>query len=236
MAHTVDIVEQIINEMDFTLQILTNSNDGSNTTITVCKMFHSRAGLVINDTVADFKILSVDYETNTIVIKGLPLGTMTLQPPFYFHGVPYKVNDKLSHISNTRNKLPMIYLMEIVRDRVITDELSSIAKESSVKLFFLDEANFAEWDTDQHYSLAITPMNNLLETFIEQLDDTTLIDKDLIQDYLAIPHANFGGMPRGSGLNNESGHIQSVFNEHTSGMQLDITLPILAGTDCSGIC
>ena len=224
-GHTVDIIETLINELDFTYTIKSNTNDGTDTTLVVSDTFHSRKGLTVNDGSTDYTIKSVDHDTKTIIISGVVSGVITLQSPFYFHGVPYKVNDNLSKIRLTKNKLPLIYLYEIIREREIRDELSAIEREADIRLFFLDESKYAEWDTDQHYSLAITPMKNLVNLFLENLRDNNKIG--LIEDSTIINHANFGTFVT------DQGHVSSFFNERTSGVELDITLPILKDLTCS---
>lgn len=224
MAHTVDIIEDLINELDFTYDVTSNTNDSTDTTLVVKNTFHSRAGLLVTDGSTDYTIKSVDHGTRTIVLSGVASGSLSLQNPFYFHGVPYKVNEELSSYAHSDDKFPLIYLYEIIREREILDPESAIEKESDIRLFFLDECNFAEWDTDQHYNLAITPMKNLLSLFIDNLKNNSKIGE--LTDMVTIPHANFGV------FTDNAGHTNSIFNDHTSGMELQITLPILHIEEC----
>lgn len=226
----VDFIERIVDEIDFTYDVDSFSNDGTDTTIIVCDLFHARTELIVTNDSVEHKILSVDNDTNTIVLAGLADTSkpFVLKSPFYFHGTPAAQNNTLSLIKSWTDKLPMVYLLEIFRESVNNDRELSLDRTAQVTLYFLDNANYEDWDTNQHYEFRINPMHNLLDKFIEQLNKDGLVGKFVT--YEVFNHVKFGVYVT------NKGHENSIFNEALSGCELVISIPIQKDFSCPQKC
>ena len=224
MDQVVDIIESFINNISFAQDVISHSDNGINTTIEVADIYHARAKLIIDVDGSDYEVVSVT-EPGTIVVSGViadPL-ILTLPDPYYFHGTPYATNSHLSSIEDWRNKTPFIYLLEIIRESFQGPE-SVIEREADIRLFFLDNANFADWTTDQHYTLVINGQRRLLEKIVYEMKRYYRFG--LIENYDIYSHAKFGV------YTDMQGHTNSVFDEELSGVELRINLPILYELKC----
>ena len=95
-------------------------------------------------------------------------------------------------------------------------------------LFFLDVANYADWDTDQHYSNVIIPQSKLCDYFlanIRKYQGRIIGDRGGTQ----ILHAKFGE------YRDLKGHVNSIFNDRLSGVELSIDL-LFKTKNCTNVC
>jgi hypothetical protein len=230
MKPTVNIIGDLVAGFNpyTTINVVVNNLDGT-FTITVCNTLNIREKSPFKIEAVDYVATSVDTSLKTITYPSLiaPIigDKIYASVPFYFHGTPIATGNEIQRILETANKLPMIYLLEIITDEFDRDPESSIERTSTVSLFFLDEANFADWDTDQHYSEAIIPMMNYAISFIDYLDESSNIG--VLGNVSLTYHAKFG-----LNIRTNSGHIQNLFPENLSGVQVRITLPILKNLKC----
>lgn len=218
MKLTVDILEDFINTLDLSGPVISFSDDGTNTTLEVDKTFHARRRMLLTVDGFTYQILSV-VNNQSITIEGVLLmaESYTVPNPFYFHGTPIMTN---AHINGARegDKLPMIYLFEILRERD-KRENSSISRESDLRLFFLDSANFSEWETEDHYTLRLLGLNNLVDAFIEAA--RTFKCFYLFEtDFTRINHVNWGIWK------DNAGHERKIFDDELTGVEVSFTLPL----------
>jgi hypothetical protein len=219
MKLTVDIIEDFIDSIALTGIILSFSDDGTNTTIQVAKTYHARARMPINIDGTDYVIDSVVNNTS-ITVRGVIANPLVylLPNPFYFHGTPVMTNANHINGAKSSDKVPMIYLYEILRERDLRLN-SSIIRESDLRLFFLDSANFGEWETDDHYSNRLTGLNNLVDEFIKagrSFPCFYLFETD----FTRINHVNFGV------YQDNKGHVRKIFDDDLTGVELSFTLPL----------
>lgn len=220
---TVKIFKKLLDDfsLEGNISSVVNNLDGTYT-FSTCDTYHVMQGSYIEINGDDYLVKSVDTDINTITIYSniaITSDTFLTQKPYFFHGTPIDTTNVLSTILDSSQKYPMIYLLEIIKDKFIADKSSIIDRESNLNIFFLAEANFQDWDVDQHYSDAIIPMMNLCSNFIDYLKKHP--DIGTISDFEVIYHAKFGMQ-----LKEASGHVKNLFNDNTSGVQLRVTLPI----------
>lgn len=229
MKPTVDIIGELLD--DFTpkskINNVTDNLDGT-VTIDLCNALNLRDELKFTLNSIEYTVLSVlgnsvTYETGVLPISG---DYVYPKKPFYFHGTPIATGNELSIIENNTEKLPMVYLLEIIRDEFINDVNSSIDRETTVRLFFLDEANFEDWDTDGHYSNAIIPQANYAIEFKDFLSQHKYIGK-LEGNSSLTYRAKFGISIT------QNGTQKNLFSNHLSGVELELTIPIKKELGCS---
>ena len=214
-----DVVEAfILNGLDLTEDVIMASSDGITTSLFVGALLHIREGMTVVVDGVTAPVSGVNASLKRINVLGdFPdAKQVTYQPPFFFHGTPYATNSHLSHL-NDINKVPMIYLMEIINERFGGPESRGLTVD--LRLFFLDVANFSDWMTDDHYSNVIIPMRALAARFVNGLTDS--------RRYFAtdnggrlVNHAKFGV------FQNYKGHLNSLFNDRLSGVELYIEAQI----------
>jgi len=219
MRLTVDILEDFINTLDLSGQVVSFSDDGVNTTLVVEKTFHARKKMQLNVDGSDYEIFSVVNNTSITVVGVLPAAvSYTVPNPFYFHGTPMMTN---AHINGARerDKVPMVYLYEILRERDKRKN-SRIVRESDLRLFFLDSANFDEWETDDHYSQRLLGLNNLVDEFEEAACEYQCCFYLYETDFTRINHIKWGIWK------DNAGHDRRLFDDNLTGVELSFTLPL----------
>jgi hypothetical protein len=231
MIPTVDIIEDLVAGFNPESEITTVVDNLDGTfTIAVCNTLNIREGSPFKVNGLDYVATMVDTKTKEIVYESgvAPVVNQLIQgsTPFYFHGTPMATGSEITRILESENKLPMVYLLEIITDEFNNEVDSIIDRNSTVNIFFLDEANFSDWDTDQHYSEAVVPMANYAKLFVDYLTDNKNIG--VINNYSMAYHAKFG-----LNIRTNSGHIQNLFPDKLSGVQLTITLPIRKDLVCN---
>lgn len=219
-----DIIRDIVAGLTFTEPINSIVDNGDSTyTILVCNTYHTQA---ICSTISiggtDYNVTAaVDNTSITVSAVAAPVGPdYTIAAPFYFAGTRLAVNTKLSLIEDYKDKLPFVFLWEVLQEGIIKDTESRLEQETTVRLFFLAPRDKELNDTDTLYNDSVDPMGNLLEAFVESLEGNTLILDDNIDRYDRVALPKFGKEAT-------EGAKDSFFNEYLSGLELRITLPIL---------
>lgn len=211
-----DILEEFVGGLNWTAQVWDASYNGvDSTTITVYNVLHLKSGLFVTIDSTLLEVQSVDYNANTFIVLGdYSAATEVLFPtPHFVHGTQRALVNQITRLDDNA-KFPMIWLHEVIRENL--GGVRSVASTSTVRLFFLDVANYTDWTTDQHYAKVIRPMRNLADYFLQefrkpnknyQAGDRSTLDT----------HVKFGAY-------NEKGHFQSVLNERTSGLELSVEM------------
>jgi hypothetical protein len=231
---TVDIVNDLVSEMSFEVTItLINDNLDGTYTLSTCNTYHLQECFKITYNSAQWTIQSLVKDTSiTIkpVLDSTPAPTelsFEAYAPYYFHGTVIQTNLELEQISNSSLKTPMIYLLEIVEDTFFNRD-NQLERESDLRLFFLTQANFVDWKTQDTYTQAIEPMRSLAYSFIDTLNKSKLIS--IFAEYRLINHTKFGVYVTDKGYENR------IFNDNLAGVEMRITLPVLQENDCKSIC
>tara|TARA_Y100001973_G_C5111850_1_gene288116 strand:- start:106 stop:813 length:708 start_codon:yes stop_codon:yes gene_type:complete len=233
MREIVDIIENVVSSLSFTTEIKTVTDNGNGTyTLGVCCTYHVQPFCTVSINGIDYRVTdivndsSITIESNTPPLVG---ELVNISAPKYFHGTRPATNEELSEITDVSDKLPFVYLFEVINESFSNDEENRIERESNLRLFFLGSANFSNWYTDDHYKYAIVPMRNLVFKFIEAIntDMATFADFD---NYNLINHVKFGV------FTDNNGHTNRFFNEDLSGVEMRVTLPVLKDIACSDAC
>lgn len=225
MIITVNVVKAFIEGLDLSSRVLSHSNNGTNTTIQVGNVFHARPALVVDIDGSNYTVISADYSTNTLVVAGviaLPL-LLTVPIPFYWHGTFMKLKNELNQILSIDDKVPMIYLHEIVREVRKNPSRTDIRKISDITLFFMDKAPELGATTSQQYADIITPLEKTVDLFCDSLyADRKFSDMGDIMQVNEIEWGNY---------TDKKGHLKTFFDARLSGIALSFALPILKCCD-----
>lgn len=162
-----------------------------------------------------------------IVVKGNIKPVVTsfeIYKPFFKNGTPRATNNELIQIEDSVDKTPFIWLLEINRERIVVDELSPVESENSLRLFFLDQTNFEDYNTGDHYVNVIEPMTNLVEEFIIELGKYSKFDE--VKEYVKINWAKFGVFVTDNGVE------RKILNDFLSGIEVQLDLTLLKKNVC----
>ena len=213
--------------LDLSGEVVSAVYNNPNTLVTVCDIFHLREGMAVLLDAVEYVVLSVDQENNTFTVAGdLSASEYYEVPnPFYFWGTPLQAQAELSNTAPV-DKYPFVYLKEIIREKNF-DSFSSLVRESDVRLFFLDEMNKQDWHTREMYSNVLVGLNKLADAVISQLraDGNFYMEKTTFE---RVNHADFGLK-----IVTNKGHIEALFADNLSGVELVFSLPVRDCCTCN---
>lgn len=231
MIETIDIVKDLVNNLNLQLNIKSVNSDDNLHTIEVCNSYYLSGQYEESNTPNTIEINSNTYDIisvngTEIVLRGdytPTTGVFTIANPFFFHGTITQTNNELSQISNCFEKYPAIYLR---RTFVETwNRSSEIEREAQLTLYFLTQANFEHWQTENFDTYAIKPMRKLCYAFIDKINNNKQLSKS--NDWQITDNIKFATFVT------EKGYENQKFNDTLSGVQLDITLNIRRNYKCN---
>lgn len=218
---TVNILEKFIAGLELTGTVESLNRTATSTTLILApdsETYHLREKMTVIVDGKSYEVISFEKDKQ-ITVEGLIKQASEYQVPnpFYFHGTPIMTNTQINGAKP--KKFPMIYLYEILREREKRIN-SSIARESDLRLFFLDTANFEDWNTDDHYSKRLVGLNCLVDIFIEKARENRCQFELYETDFTRINHVNWGV------FKDNRGHETKIFDEPCTGVELSFTLPL----------
>jgi len=240
MKAAVDIIEEFIATFSFEGKIKgVTDNGGGSYTIEVCKTFHARKDMVLTIGGNNFTVTSfVNNEsiTGTTAVAPTTNETFIVPPPRYFHNTVKMQNKELTEIRISGDKFPLIWVKENIRNRHNNRRNAAQGDKRTfeTRIFFLDDTDWKNWNTDDHYSEAIQPMLNLVQEFIDNCNDTRNKYFRRPDGFTTIPWPKFGDFFGGS--DSQDMRDKNVFNDTTSGVELQITLPFKNLVICNSKC
>jgi hypothetical protein len=232
LTNTVDIIKDLVtNQLKFVLVVNSIDVISANTfKIYVCethylsgKSSNNAFKITINGNVYD--VLEV-VNNESIKLQGsvlLSIGTYQLPSLHFKHGTIVQTNEELSAVMDKGTITPMVYLKRSFRENFKALD-SAIDRESDITLYFLTQANFVQWQTENYDEYAIIPMRNVVYSFIEMLQNNKYIGN--FADYSVYDLFKFATYT-------DKGTENLLFNEHLSGVELSLTLPINKNFKCN---
>ena len=217
---TVDIIGDLVNDINLSFAIKTIIDNGGNSyTLTTCNTLHLQTKFKITIDAVVYTITEVDKDVSiTITGDSLPTATeFDVYPAYYHHGTILSSNAELAQIKDANNKTPLIFLHEVIEDKFYNKVSSQLERETTLKIFFLTQSNWAKNNTNDHYTSAIEPMRNLVYNFIDTLNKTRYIAN--IEEYRVKNHSLFANYL-------QEGYTEAIFDKNLSGCELNITIPI----------
>ena len=224
-----DILRDAVAAMPVTVEIKDVIDNNTSYTLHVCNPLHAQPGFktVING--VTYRITEVTPETITVTGSVVPVvGEFELYRPFFYHGTPIATNTELQKERNASNKTPMVWLLRPFKERYHNG--GAYERHTTLRLFFLTQADHALWLTDQADDEAIQPMRRLLFHFLNHL--ATFKDSECQRvfditnlDYDVTEYAKFGVY-----LNNNVD--KSLFADQLAGVELSAVLPLYRRKHC----
>lgn len=223
-----DILEAVVDAMDITIDItaVVDNEDGSYT-LKVCDVKYLQERFVITIDGELYTIDSIDHEDKEVTVLGSvepPVGLFNAPSIKFYHGTVTQTKSELDLEMDVSNKTPMIYLLETFREPFNRDKNLSKERSVNARLFFLTQANFSDWLTDDYYAKALRPMRNLLDLFILTLDNDTNFDK--LWNYETITRTRFGLEQT------EKGYSVNYFGDNLCGIEAIFDFDIKRDNAC----
>lgn len=151
-------------------------------------------------------------------------GYYDLAAPFFYYATFIDANLELIKKKQTNDKLPFIYL-HLNAPETYGSEMDLIDFESDCAIYFMVDADPANWLTSDHYANAIKPMKQLIKQFIISLSNYAKTNAAYNLTYTHNDYVNFGKVT-------ENGQLQKIFTDNMSGVELLIKIGFNKCTIC----
>lgn len=224
-----DILDEVISAMTFPVQInsVILNSDGTQT-LNCCDIYFAQKGFNVTINSTQYLITDFDQANETITVSGsgtITPQTFNLYTPTFFHGTPIATTEEINEIKDANTKTPMIWLWENFHEKY-SDRFDPVDRSVDIELFFLTQADFEKWQTQDAYDEAIKPMKRLRDLFIDELDrypNRFYTDK---QTFESDNYAKFGVYAR------TRGSQKNLMADKLSGVGTKIPLKIYKKIDC----
>lgn len=197
---------------------------GNQYTLFTSKTFDIKKGQFIEVLGASVYVLEVSENVFIKVESSTDLTTasewQSLQPYFYY-GDPVDMNNEINAGGADMDaKYPAVIMFEVQRERFYKDKSVLYDSESSLRLFFMDQANYEDSSINELYSV-VDRMKELAIEFINQLDITKGV---YIQDseYLVTNHSKWGVKL----IRDRRTASETLFDNNLTGVELQIDVPL----------
>ena len=139
MFTIVSFIKDIVESLEFTEEALNVTYGADETQFETCDTHHVTIGNFIYINGIEYQVK--DFDINKwIAVKGIvpaPFTTWTIKPPHFFNGTPMQVQNVLANIRDWKKKLPMVYLLEIIREQRFNSRTDKLDRISDLRIFFL---------------------------------------------------------------------------------------------------
>ena len=224
----IDIISEMNAKVVPVVEIVDYVFDNINTHTLILKdLFYLQKGFKIIIDGEEYNIESIDYDTDTITLLcpiEIEVTTFPIYLPKFFHGTIRQTNNELQEYVEAKEKTPMIYLYENLTERFFEDGDNSIERESDLRLFFLSQADFQTWQTNDFYENCLIPMRRFMEMFIEEIKKAKIINQ--IKQYDTTSYTHFGVFI------NDKGYEKNFWVDNLSGIEFRITLEVIKQENC----
>lgn len=224
---TVHIIEGLVNQLtaEFVIKDAIDNGDGTFTLVSDCTWWISLSDNVLIDgknyTVEEF-VINQYIKIRPIDGGLLPtVDSFDVITPNYIHGTVKMAANEIDAVNNKVDLVPFVYLFEVIREDENTDEESMIDRESDLRIFFLNTANYKDWLTEDHYTNVIYPMRQMVDLFIKKVKASKFFTYDT--DYQKINYINFS---------QDGNQKESVFDCNLSGIELKLFAKIREDLSC----
>jgi hypothetical protein len=228
-TETWKIVEDLVNSMSFELSGVGAWVDNLNGTYTLnlCKTYwlETQTEIVVDS--VTYTVTSV-VNDDSITVSGTSIPTLTtfnIDAPVFYSGTIVQTNQELGQDTpDVEARTPMAYLFRDIEDTFLSLD-SMLERETPIRLFFLDDEDFADFSSRSNSTELLEPMRQMAYYFVDEvLKNSTQIGR--IEDNYSIrDYSKFG-------TEDANGYVNNIFNDQLSGVELSITLPIKPDYRC----
>ena len=208
-------------DLNCVIESVSYNSSLNQSTLVLDDILHIRNDMVVTISNVDFKVISSDESSNSIVLPGDLTGetNLTVEPLFFVNGTPLKVNGDNIH-TPLDVKYPMVYVYELLREVVHRDNSPYLITAPGLRMFLLDDSNLNEWSQSDHLEKRVRGINRLFNRIVRDLKNDGCCFYTEETDIERIVEVNWGRYV------DSKGHTKTIFNENTSGIEIKFDLVI----------
>lgn len=225
---TVDIFDEIVQTMsvEFIIDNVIDNGDGTFTLESKCTSWLAPGCEVTIGAVTSTIKTFVINKSITITAAVAPvLTSFTIPAPTFLHGTLKMAKSEVNAQVDKEVIFPMCFFLEPIRDVKNNDDESTIDRDSSPRLFWIQQANTGDWLTDDHYLNLIDPMQQMVDLFILKISTNKFFIDEFTYD--RIPLTN---------ISEDGKQLKSLFDCDLSGIETPLRVQIREDLSCVNIC
>ena len=169
----IELLEEVNLKINCLVEVLTISNTGVDQySLKCCDVKWAQAGFPLTIGGVIYKIASVDYSKNIIVVIGpsaITAKQFLLYRPYFFSGTPIDTGTDLAKEADQSKKTPMIWLLETFKEKFNENKEEEEERRSPVRLFFLTQSDLTKRPEALNNEYVI-PTTRLKDAFIKSLE------------------------------------------------------------------
>lgn len=233
MRDIYDLVqEEIFDKINLSVKVVSaTALSGGTQNIEFCNSKWVRVGQYVEDSSSKKWKVTAISSLGVVTLKK-PTGatdivaknTLTLISPKFLFGTHTSANNELTiKRQKTNDVLPLIWLVENIGE-VEYGKQSTIERDSSLRLFFLDDIDPSNGLNEDFRKNVVSPMLNLKDEFLRVVNANPIFKEYSSVDIRTI--TRFGN-------EKEKGVFENILNDNLSGVELRITLNIYKKNKCN---
>jgi hypothetical protein len=222
---TPEIIKSVIADLKPILKVKSVVPDGSYFKAFVCKTYYFAKSQKVTINSIAYTVISVKSNEYVVLDQDIAVGSYELPVMYFKHGSILQTSAELSDTSDVFEVTPMAYLRRPISEKFELGD-SSIDRTSEITIFFLTQANFNEWETEEHDVNAVIPMRNMAYEFIELVNKKRNLFTE-VKEFGCEDMIKFGVV---SDLGVKD---KTYFTLTLSGVKLDFSLGIKKNENCN---
>jgi hypothetical protein len=229
LKETWEIVKDLLAEMLFTIdggsKNWVDNLDGT-FTLELCQTYWLELQEDIDINAVIYPISSIVKDTS-VTVSGTIFpadNTFSIKAPTWFSGTLRQTNNEISVSTNDISAItPIAYLLRDINDEFQALD-SFIERESPIRLFFLQDENFPDFNSETNSIDTLEPLRQMAYYFVEEVLNKSPLIGRIEEDYNIRDYSKFG-------TEDSNGGVANFFNDQYSAVELNIILPIKS-VDC----
>lgn len=208
-------IKDWVTGLEFIAEVLSYSDDGTNTTLVLDHLFAIGVGRKVNVDGVDFDVLSVSYYDCSIVVPGVLINPVEVQMPSlsFKSGSYYQVTSEVS-FEDEIDIYPLFYMNVPYRTR--NRNADAIRETIRANFVICDVANYQDWSTEdfEEKSEQLAAFSDYLFSQVQNDYRFGNVDMTNKQVYYKYGELSSKNVPE-----------NSVFNNRLTGVKLDWNIP-----------
>lgn len=229
-----DIIEWIIDNIDYNIKVSRVVDNGDNTyTLYSCDTAHLRPGKYVTIAGNQYKITEFSINNYIIVSGSVAIDSNLLSFEAYKLGYQSGTlrdadKERGAKVRLNKQESPFIWNREPYQMDENWDDEDPIQSSPNLTWYLLDECNTKDWLVKDHHNEVINPMHNLFSNRIKKLINGSWNYFQEIEDLTITGRVYLG-------TQDSRGNFERLFEENLSGIEINLTLPILQQPCCTKV-
>ncbi len=229
--HTIDIIKEVVTSMSFEEEILAKSSSAGIFTYTLCDAHWLKECAFFDVNSVEYQVTEApdeftDPETQFRTTADLNVGDIVVgRAPVFQSGTPMQASSEVLQITDWRERTPMAYLLEIIRENYHRQPTVKIDREASIFIYFVDTLPDGGKIEDTRRRV-VEPLRKMAQQFVDDLGVHCSVIDNLLDDYTITTFNRWGVYV------DRQGTTANIFPDMLAGVEIEINIPFRKDCPC----